>query len=89
MKSNEIRKPTPNEFDDVIASCICKLNEKEMFVVLSLIAMNKDYQARIDKAIEYIEGRFYLDKETGGYHLTHTFDSSNLYELLKILDKGV
>lgn len=40
---------------------------------------------RIYKAIEYIEDRFTLDEETGGYHLTHTFDSSNLCELYDIL----
>lgn len=39
----------------------------------------------INKAIEYIEDRFVIDKQTGGYHLTHTFDSSNLCELYDIL----
>lgn len=43
----------------------------------------------INKAIEYIEDRFFINEETGEYYLTHTFDDSNLYELMKILDKGV
>lgn len=45
-----------------------------------------EYSNRIDKAIEYIKDYFYIDQETGEYYLTHTFDASNLYELLKILD---
>lgn len=40
---------------------------------------------RTDKAIEYIEDRFYTNKETGEYCLTHTFDSGNIYKLLEIL----
>ena len=44
---------------------------------------------REDKAIEYIEDRFFINEETGEYCLTHTFDNSNLYELMKILDKEV
>lgn len=47
-----------------------------------------DYANRINKAIEYIKEYLYINEETGEYCLTHTFDSSNLYELLKILDKG-
>ena len=44
-----------------------------------------DYANRIDKAIEYIEDRFFINEETGEYCLTHTFDDGNLYELMKIL----
>ena len=41
-----------------------------------------NYKKRIDKAIEYIEGRY------NGEVLTHTFDKDNVGELLEILDKG-
>jgi len=44
-----------------------------------------DYANRIDKALEYIKEYLYINEETGEYCLTHTFDSSNLYELMKIL----
>ena len=40
---------------------------------------------KIDKATEYINDRFTYDKDTGGYHLTHTFDGDNVFELLNIL----
>ena len=43
---------------------------------------------RIDKAIEYIEDRFFINEETGEYCLTHTFDGGNLYELMKILKEN-
>lgn len=46
----------------------------------------KAYKYRNEKATEYIKDYFYIDKETGEYYLTHTFNSSNLYELLKILE---
>jgi len=46
-----------------------------------------EYLNRIDKSIEYIKEYFYIDEDTGEYYLTHTFDGSNLYELLEILDK--
>ena len=38
-----------------------------------------NYKKRIDKAIEYIEGRY------NGEVLTHTFDKDNVGELLEIL----
>ena len=44
-----------------------------------------DYANRIDKVLEYIKEYLYINEETGEYCLTHTFDSSNLYELMKIL----
>lgn len=50
---------------------------------------NEELKSIINKAIEYIEDRLYVNKETGEYVLTHTFDNSNLYKLLKILDKEV
>ena len=50
---------------------------------------NEELKSIIDKAKEYIEDSLYVNKETGEYVLTHTFDSSNLYKLLKILDKEV
>lgn len=53
-----------------------------------LLKENEELKSIINKAIEYIEGRLYVDKETGEYWLAHTFDGCNLYELLKILDKG-
>lgn len=49
--------------------------------------IEKDYKTKFDKAIEYIKDYLYIDNETGEYYLTHTFDASNLYELLKMLDK--
>lgn len=55
---------------------------------IKLLKENVELKERKDKAIEYIKDYLYIDKETGEYYLTHTFDSSNLYELLKILDKG-
>ena len=39
---------------------------------------------RIDKAIEYIQKRFEIN-EYGEYYFTHTFDNSNMKELLEIL----
>ena len=47
-----------------------------------------NYLSKIDKATEYIKEYLYINEETGEYCLTHTFDKCNLYELLKILDKG-
>lgn len=49
---------------------------------------NRYYQDRIDKALEYIKEYLYINEETGEYCLTHTFDSSNLYELMKILKEN-
>ena len=42
----------------------------------------------IKEAIEYIDERFTYDEETGEYYLTHTFDRDNVFDLLKILNKG-
>lgn len=50
-----------------------------------LLKENEELKSIINKAIEYIEDRLYINEETGEYCLTHTFDSSNLYELMKIL----
>ena len=45
----------------------------------------KEYmQQRIDKVIEYIQKRFEINKY-GEYYFTHTFDNSNMKELLDIL----
>ena len=52
----------------------------------------EELKSIIDKAKEYIEDSLYVNKETGEYCLSHTFDSSNLYELLNILrgeDNGI
>ena len=47
-----------------------------------------ELQQRIDKAIEYIQKRFEIN-EYGEYYFTHTFDNSNMKELLEILgEKG-
>ena len=54
-----------------------------------LLKENEELKSIIDKAKEYIEDSLYVNKETGEFVLTHTFDKCNLYELLKILDKGV
>lgn len=54
-----------------------------------LLKENEKLKSIIDKAKEYIEDSLYVNKETGEFVLTHTFDNCNLYELLKILDKGV
>ena len=71
------------------------MNEKIMKQVsenedtaIKLLKENVELKERIDKAIEYIKNYFYINEETGEYYLTHTFDASNLYELLKILDIG-
>lgn len=58
-------------------------------IVIEKQEENEELKSIINKAIEYIEGRLYVDKETGEYWLAHTFDGCNLYELLKILDKEV
>lgn len=50
-----------------------------------LLKENEELKSIINKAIEYIEDRFFINEETGEYCLTHTFDDGNLYELLKIL----
>ena len=46
---------------------------------------NRQLRKKIKKGIKYIEERFTLDEETGGYHLTHTFDCDNICELYLIL----
>ena len=43
------------------------------------------YKSRCEKATEYINERFTYEKDTGAYYLTHTFDGSNVFELLNIL----
>ena len=53
-----------------------------------LLKENEELKSIIDKAKEYIEDSLYVNKETGEFVLTHTFDKCNLYELLKILDNG-
>lgn len=54
---------------------------------IKLLKENVELKERKNKAIKYIKDYIYIDKETGEYCLTHTFDSSNLYELLKILGR--
>ena len=49
------------------------------------IAACDEYRRRTDIAIEYINKRFTYEEDTGTYYLTHTFDVSNIFELLKIL----
>jgi hypothetical protein len=46
--------------------------------------LSKQLIERIDKAIEYIKERFEIN-EYGEYYFTHTFDNSNMKELLEIL----
>ena len=43
-----------------------------------------ELQQKIDKAREYIQKRFEIN-EYGEYYFTHTFDNSNMKELLEIL----
>ena len=60
---------------------IMKMDE----MLMNSLKENDILKQRINKAIEYIEERFTLDEETGGYHLTHTFDCDNICELYLIL----
>lgn len=53
-----------------------------------LLKENEELKSIINKAIEYIEDRFFINEETGEYCLTHTFDDGNLYELLKMLKEN-
>ena len=64
------------------------MNKEELFELCSeLLDVDTDcmlLQRRIDKAKDYINERFEIN-EYGEYYLTHTFDKSNLKELLEIL----
>ncbi len=48
-----------------------------------------DLNNTIEQAIEYIEERFEYNEETGEYTLKATFDKCSVYELYKILKRGI
>lgn len=84
----------PNEYrlgyEDALRRCyylVDNLQQENKHLNLQLDQALKDYEElliKIDKAIEYIQKRFEIN-EYGEYYFTHTFDNSNMKELLAIL----
>ena len=62
------------------------LIQAEIDNTMGVIEENSKLKSRIEKAVEYINQRFNYEKDTGAYHLTHTFDSSNVFKLWEILN---